>query len=535
MIVALLPVRNGGNDLDDWFAGMRDVVDGVIALDDGSTDDTASRLRAEPLVRQVLANRVRPDETGWDDRDNRQRLLEAAVDAGADWVLWLDSDERLVPGDGPALRCFLEQGADPDEAYGFALHDQVGPGRFASEPKWVYRVHQPRAGDTMPQRRLHFPPVPTRIPRGRWLRTSVRIVHIGMATPTRRRERYRKYERTDPDRRWQDSYEHLLVAPDETIPLPARATDEVVLGVHRGPAGPDLSVVVIAHHDREHIHAVVDSVLAQEIDGEFETIVVVSGEDDTAETLLDRGDVGVIDLGPSVSPGAARNAARTVVTGDFIVFVGSHVRLARGSLAARLAAHCAGWAMVTGPLIDGSTGRAGRASFFLDHAASAPNRSRARLLAPPPRCSYVRFALERAGWFADVRAGEDTEVNDRLSRAGFTAGFEPGAVEIYVPDVPDVAALWRKHHQRGQALARLRDEHGARPVRLGVGYTSRRLHRTISHGIRHPDRWAFMRSLPLVVVGVLAARSGLVAGPPDPCPSEVDVSGRERTVAQCRG
>ncbi len=513
MIVALLPVRNGGEDLDGWFAGVRDVVDGVIALDDGSTDDTPTRLRAEPLVRQILTNPERPDESGWDDQDNRQRLLDAAVATDAEWVLWLDCDERLAPGDGLALRTFLEQDADPEEAYGFALYDQVAPGRFVAEPKWVYRVHDLRVGDALPRRRLHFPPVPTRVPRGRWLRTSLRIVHTGMATPTRRQARYHKYERADPDRRWQDDYEHLLVAPDETIPLPRRVTNKVVLGVHRGPAGPDLSVVVLAHNDREHIHAVVDSVMAQEVDGEFETVAVVSGEDGTAETLRDRGDIRVIDLGPSVSPGAARNAARNVVTGDFVVFVGSHVRLVPGSLAARLAAHRGGWAMVTGPLLDGSTGRAGRASFFLDHVASAPNRPRARLVGPPPRCSYVRFALERAAWFPDVRAGEDTAINDRLTRARFTAGFEPDAVEIYVPDVPDVATLWRKHRQRGQALARLRAEHGAPPVRLGVSYTSRRLRRTISHGIRHPDRWAFLRSLPLVVVGVLAARSGLVAGP----------------------
>jgi len=157
MLLALLPVRNGGPELDAWFDNVRDVVDGVVALDDGSTDDTAERLKAEPLVRELLANPSRPDETGWDDRTNRQRLLDAAAALGADWALWLDADERLAQGDGAALRQFVDEGAKGEHAYGFALHDQVAPGRFAPEPKWVYRLHAVRSGDRLPERRLHFP------------------------------------------------------------------------------------------------------------------------------------------------------------------------------------------------------------------------------------------------------------------------------------------------------------------------------------------------------------------------------------------
>ena len=516
MLLALLPVRNGGPELDAWFDNVRDVVDGVVALDDGSTDDTAERLKAEPLVRELLANPSRPDETGWDDRTNRQRLLDAAAALGADWALWLDADERLAQGDGAALRQFVDEGAKGEHAYGFALHDQVAPGRFAPEPKWVYRLHAVRSGDRLPERRLHFPPVPTRVPRGQWERTSLRIIHQGMATPERRAARYRKYQRADPDHRWQSDYEHLLTAPEATVPLPSRVSDDVLLRVHRDHHdSPDVSVVILAHHDRAHIDAVVDSVLGQELDAEVEVevLAVVSGADGTAAHLQTRPDLRVIDLGPTVSPGAARNAARSVATGDFVVFVGSHVRLAPGSLAARLDAHRRGWALVTGPLVDGATSRAGRAAFFLDHVASPTTRARGRLSEPPPRCSYIRFALDRADWFPDVRAGEDTDVNTRLFRSGFTVGFEPNAVEIYAPDVDGVIALWRKHRQRGEALARIRAEHGANPVRLGLGYTTRRLRRTIARGLRHPDRWSFVRSLPLIAVGILAARRGLTHAP----------------------
>ncbi|MEO0493286.1 MAG: glycosyltransferase [Actinomycetota bacterium] len=513
MLLALLPVRNGSDELDGWFASVRCAVDGVLALDDGSTDDTLARLRSEPLVQAVLERPVRPDVAGWDDRANRQALLDLAVDHGADWVLWLDADERLPGADADRLRRFVADQADRDAAYGFALYDRVAPDGVVPEAKWVYRLHAVEAGDVFPGARLHFPPIPIRVPRRRWLRTSLRIEHLGMATPARRRARYDKYGLADPDRRWQASYEHLLVEPVETTPLPPPLASTVVLPVH--VAGddrpvPDLSVVVIAHHDRDHIDAVVDSVLAQEVDGEVEVIAVVSGDDGTAPRLRARGDVVVVDLGATVTPGVARTAAREVVTGDFVVFVGSHVRLEPGSLAARLAAHRDGWAMVSGPVRDGSIDPVGRAAFVLDHAASSTGRAAGELAAAPARCSYVRFALDRVGWFPDVRAGEDTEVNLTLFDRGFSAWFEPGAAERYVPAVADMASLRAKHRHRGVALRRIRRARGAEIPRLGVGYAWRRTVRLVRAVWRHPDRRQLIVALPRAVTGVLAARSGYV-------------------------
>jgi len=71
----MIPVRNGGRLLVNWFASVERLADEVIALDDGSTDQTGEILRDHPLVSRVLANPARPDYQGWDDRANRTRLL----------------------------------------------------------------------------------------------------------------------------------------------------------------------------------------------------------------------------------------------------------------------------------------------------------------------------------------------------------------------------------------------------------------------------------------------------------------------------
>src|SRR3954462_441992 len=91
-IVCLLPVRNGEADLPGYFASIARFADAVVALDDGSTDGTRRLLRANPLVKLVLENPVRPNYAGWDDAANRNRLLEAAAQLDPAWIMSLDAD-----------------------------------------------------------------------------------------------------------------------------------------------------------------------------------------------------------------------------------------------------------------------------------------------------------------------------------------------------------------------------------------------------------------------------------------------------------
>ena len=67
LLACLLPVRNGGAHLDGWLASVERFADVVLAVDDGSTDDTRTRLQASPLVARVLTNPIRPSYHGWDD------------------------------------------------------------------------------------------------------------------------------------------------------------------------------------------------------------------------------------------------------------------------------------------------------------------------------------------------------------------------------------------------------------------------------------------------------------------------------------
>jgi glycosyltransferase involved in cell wall biosynthesis len=150
-IGSLLPARNAAADLPLHLESVAKFADFVIALDDGSTDDTRAILEAHPLVRTVLTNPRREHYAGWDDAANRSRLLGAAVDVGVQWAVWLDADELLADDDAAALRAFLLDGADPACAYRFRVFRMIDDlEHYDQDHLLVGRCFAPRPGQVLP-------------------------------------------------------------------------------------------------------------------------------------------------------------------------------------------------------------------------------------------------------------------------------------------------------------------------------------------------------------------------------------------------
>jgi glycosyltransferase involved in cell wall biosynthesis len=446
--------------------------------------------------------------------------------APGDWVLFLDADERFTLDDARALQRFVAAEARPGFAYGFQVHRTSDDLERYEVPggTWVYRLFQREPDQTLPERLLHFPPVPTSIPRRMWLRTSIPLLHVATTSSDDGEARWVKYQGADPDREWQASYDHLRQPPESLRPLPRRS-GPVVLPIHdrNGEIRPTISVIVISQDDEDRIEEVVRSIAAQEVCADCEVIVVTSGTDRTAD-IVRRGfpTVTVVEMDRPSLPGGARNAGLAVASGDIVVFVGSHIELTEGSLQARLDAHEEGWAMVTGTVLNGSPTRAGWATYFLDHWSLLPGRPSGELSTAPTRCSYVRFLLDRVGGFPDtVRAGEDTAVNLELWRQGFSAYRCREAAEVHTSLIGDTTTLIRRHHERGIAWAAiLRARYGSSRIVLLrrwwhlLAYAPRRLlriHRGVrawGGGLRSPYR----RAAPLIVFGALAAWAGVLRG-----------------------
>jgi glycosyltransferase involved in cell wall biosynthesis len=467
-LLCLLPARNCAEELPGWFESVARFADGVVALDDGSTDETAELLAREPLVVELLRNPRRETAAGWDDAANRQRLLDAAHAQGAEWVMQLDADERVVADDAEALRSFVAHGAEPGRAYGFRVYRMVGDETYDRAGLWVYRLFACEPGQRLPSRRLHLVPVPESIERRDWRKTTFRIQHRAGLTEERRRRRVLKYEQADPEHEFQHDYSALLEPPAVPRPWVARPPEFPPLADPHGtgleldleelqPGAPLLSAIVISRDDEDRIEAAVRSVVEQRCPEPFEVIVVVSGSDRTAEIVRENfPGVTVIELDGVALPGRARNAGVAAARGEYVSFPGSHIELPPGSLAARLRAHELGHPMVTGSLLNGTDTPAGWAAYFLDHAGSLPGRASGPLSGPPAHCSYRRdLLLELGGFPEDMRAGEDTVVNRALHERGHRAYRSAEIRLVHRNRCETPSRLARHHFQRGRAMGRI--------------------------------------------------------------------------------
>jgi glycosyltransferase involved in cell wall biosynthesis len=532
-LTCLVPIRDGERDLPGYLESVGSFADSIVALDDGSTDRTAELLEESPLVERVVKNPPRPGFAGWDDAGNRTRLMSAAAELRPQWLLWLDVDERIDPDDGTALRRFLGSTADPGDAYGFRVFRMIGDEQHYDDAGlWAFRLFAWEPGQRLPLRRLHLVPVPTSIPRSRWRRTTIRIKHLASLDEGRRTNRLRKYEQADPTRTYQRDYSTLVRPAGRVKPWVRRPRDLPVLADTSGAPSeldlhsldldaPLLSAIVISRDDEQRIERSVRSVVQQDCPYPFEVIVVTSGKDRTAEIVRERfPDVTLIELSDPALPGRARNAGLAAARGDIASFPGSHVELPQGSLAARMRAHERGYPMVTGSIVNGTNTRSGWASYFLDHPGALPGRPSGVLSAAPAHCSYLRdFLLEVGGFPEDLRAGEDTTVNEELTRRGRRAYRSQELRLVHRSPCTGPLILVRHHFVRGRALGRilLRERRGRRVLSrrfLGTwlwGYLPRRV-----GGVRRSvDRWGrelegeYRRATPLILLGAVAAWGGL--------------------------
>lgn len=229
-IYALCSFRNESRYLPGLLENLRDQVDGLIALDDGSTDGSGDIVASHPLTRQLFRNPVRPDGA-WDEQGNQRLLIEAAWETDADWLIAVDADERLEEGfRDRALREIARADAVGYRAYWVHIRELWNQGgTWRVDGVWgrkghlrFFRSSRDHEFDTRPIHR-HWGPLNSRV-NGQFPGADLIIYHLRMIREDDRRARQARYVRLDPDRQWQSiGYEYL--------------TDEEDLQLERLPAG----------------------------------------------------------------------------------------------------------------------------------------------------------------------------------------------------------------------------------------------------------------------------------------------------------
>jgi glycosyltransferase involved in cell wall biosynthesis len=136
-------VRNEAATLARCLASVRDLVDEIIIVDTGSTDDTKD-----------IAHKhgARVFDFPWCDSFAAARN-ESIRHATGDWLLWLDADEYLDETNRDKLRALLAGLSDDNSVYvmqqrspaangSATLVSQVRLFRNHSAARWNYRVHE---------------------------------------------------------------------------------------------------------------------------------------------------------------------------------------------------------------------------------------------------------------------------------------------------------------------------------------------------------------------------------------------------------
>lgn len=229
-IVCVMQVRNESRFLRGCLDHLRPYVDGFVILDDGSTDETSSILDGEPSLLVRLQNpAIEPHH--WDEKGNKQRLLDAAKEAGADWVLVCDADERLetlflrhlraiaaalAPLGLPCVSLALRELWDRHDQYRVdGVWGRKRAARFFALPDQIsFHASTELHGNWHPDE------VATR---GRLILTGYNLYHLRMIHAADREARRDRYKRLDPDNRFQSiGYDYLT---DTSNGLDLRSVD----------------------------------------------------------------------------------------------------------------------------------------------------------------------------------------------------------------------------------------------------------------------------------------------------------------------
>jgi glycosyltransferase involved in cell wall biosynthesis len=225
-ILALLAVRNHLLYLPDYIANVAPQVDGIVALDDGSTDGSAEFLEARSELIEVL--RVPANRPRWDEVGNFRALVSAALRHDPEWLISLDADERVEREfRGRAERVIGRGRCLGYTAYAVHLRELWdSPGYYRADGIWgektPARLFQARADHQFDTRPLHATkaPLQARIA-GQYPLADLNIYHLAMLRAEDRMARRRRYEQLDPEARWQRKVGYAYLTDERGLRLQA--------------------------------------------------------------------------------------------------------------------------------------------------------------------------------------------------------------------------------------------------------------------------------------------------------------------------
>ena len=203
-LLAMMAVRNEANRfLQPVLDRLSTLADGIVILDDASTDHTPELCRAHPQV--IRFERLSTPLFPHNEAQLREKLWQLTVELNPDWILAVDADEIFETRNGREISAFLQQ--TQYELITFPVYHFWGDFRHYRVDRWwhpacgrtacLHRYQKNRTYHWAP-RTLHcgrFPQEAYRMPR---FDSAIPLLHLGYAHQWEHQEKYRRYLHLDP-------------------------------------------------------------------------------------------------------------------------------------------------------------------------------------------------------------------------------------------------------------------------------------------------------------------------------------------------
>lgn len=215
-VLALLQFHNEMRFLPDYFRNVAPQVDGIIALDDGSTDGSGEFVSNQSSVLQLVRLPPRSPHA-WDEPRNRRLLTQAAWEHDPEWLIVVDADERLERDFSQRARTEIARAEREGHlAYRVKLLELWdNADTYRADGIWGHkrppRFFKARRDHVFDDRPMHglWAPLNSR-PSGDYPVADLIVYHVRMISHSDRLARQARYKQLDPHNESQKmGYEYL--------------------------------------------------------------------------------------------------------------------------------------------------------------------------------------------------------------------------------------------------------------------------------------------------------------------------------------
>lgn len=200
-LIALIPTYNESERITDCLRSVEKYCDGIILLDDDSQDNTYGIAQSDKLL--LKAKKVR---TEFNDKQNRNILLDVASFFKAEWFIFIDADERFDDRFADLREVMKWEEVDTVGVWIANLWDSMDTYRLDMEDThplsqnglWFrWRMFRNKGHMQInKQAKLHFPSVPYI---KAYTNSPILLLHLGYLKNSCRQCKYGFYEKENDD------------------------------------------------------------------------------------------------------------------------------------------------------------------------------------------------------------------------------------------------------------------------------------------------------------------------------------------------